>query len=193
MADISKTDIANLALQKLGAKRITEIGTDAPNARAVNFAYDIVLRSVLRTHNWSRAIKRAQLAADATGPDWGRTNSFSLPGDFIKLLPLYPEDMYSTYDWQIEGGKINTDDAAPLQVRYIGIITEPEMDDLFVQVFACQLAIQICTEVTGSTTRKQAVGEELKYWIAEARKANAFENVSAEPPEDSWVEARRTP
>lgn len=190
MANVSKTDIANLALQKLGAKRITDIADNSPNARAANFAYPHTLRSVLRKHAWNRAIKRAEIAADAAAPPWGRTNSFSLPGDFIRLLPPYPEDIYSTYDWQIEGQKIYTDDGGPLYMRYIGLIDPSEMDDLLTQVVACHLGIQICTEVTGSTTRKATLYEELKDWMIEARKANAFENIAPEPPLDSWVEAR---
>ena len=94
----SEVEICNRALQKIGAKRITSLTQDAPNARACNVAYFVLRDMELRNHPWNFSIKRAELAADATPPDWGRQNSFTLPSDFLCLRPDYPEDNLNCKD-----------------------------------------------------------------------------------------------
>lgn len=187
----SAVEICNRALQKLGAKRITSLTQDSSNARACNVAYESVLKSELRAHTWNFAIKRAEIAADATSPTWGKAKSFQLPSDFLFLAHDYPEDNLNSKDWQIEGRKILTDDAAPIYIRYIYLVTDPnEMDSLFIEAFATQLALQLCEEITQSNSKKDAIFTEYKDIIKTARKANAIEQISAEPPEDTWITVR---
>lgn len=187
----SEVEICNRALQKLGAKRITSLTQDSVNARSCNVAYEVIRDRLLRKHNWNFAIARAELAADSSEPDFGRANSFQLPTDFMKLAPLYPEDNYGTLDWIIEGRKILSDDADPIQIRYIRQVTDPnEMDTLFREVLSAELAFEICEEITQSASKKEGLRQDLKEIYAEARKANAFENVSAEPPQDSFITCR---
>lgn len=188
----SNVEICNRALQKLGAKRITSLTQDSVNARACNVAFEPVKLALLRSHAWNFAISRASLAADATAPTWGRANAFQLPSDYVRLLPPYPEDNLSTLDFQIEGKKIYTDDSAPIQIRYIYNVTDPnEMDTLFRELLATQIAFELCEEVTQSTSKKAALKEDKIEILREARRINAIENVAADPPEDTWVTVRR--
>ncbi|HMX98855.1 MAG TPA: hypothetical protein PK473_03025 [Nitrosomonas sp.] len=187
----SETGICNRALQKLGAKRITSLTQDTANARACNVAYVPVRDSELRAHPWNFSIKRATLAADSAAPSWGRARSFQIPSDFIRLLPPYPEDNLNNLDWQIEGQKIMTDDTDPLYIRYVSRITDPnEMDALFQEALSTRLALELCEEITQSNTKKAALEEEYKRIIREARKLNAFENPSSQPPDDEWITVR---
>jgi hypothetical protein len=66
MPSTSVVEICNRALQKLGAARITSLTQDTPNARSCNVAYNVLRKAELRSHPWSFAIKRAELAADAS-------------------------------------------------------------------------------------------------------------------------------
>ena len=86
----SVVDICNRALQKLGAKRISALAEASSSARAVNLAYTIIRQAELRKFDWNFAITRVQLAADSPAPTWGRTNSFTLPNDFLnpRLLKI---------------------------------------------------------------------------------------------------------
>lgn len=187
----SEVEICNRALQKLGAKRITMLTQDAVNARACNVAYEVVRDRALRSHFWNFAIKRATLAADNVPPDWGRSNSYPLPADFIKLAPVYPERGTNTQDWVIEGRRILTNDKAPLQIRYVYRVTDPnEMDSLFREFLATELAFEICEEITQSNQKKESLRDDRKYIIAEARKANAFENIPVEAPDDDFITCR---
>lgn len=191
MPSTSVVEICNRALQKLGAKRITSLTQDTPNARSCNVAYEVLKKAELRSHPWNFAIKRAELAADATDPDWGRSKSFTLPEDFLRLLDDYPEDLSNSKDWQIEGRKIITDDSAPLYIRYIYDVTDPnEFDALFSEALSSRLAMELCEEITQSNSKIATMESMYTKTIREARRINAIENVAAKPPEDEWVTVR---
>jgi hypothetical protein len=188
----SEVEICNRALQKIGARRITSLAEDSVNARACNVAYAVARDAELRKHPWNFAIKRASLAADATAPDWGRTNSFTLPSDFIRLLAPYPEDNLNDLDHQIENGKIVTDEDAPLYIRYIFRVTDPnEMDILFREALSCAIAAEICEEITQSNSKVERLIAMYDRAIRDAKKVNAIERVSGKPPEDEWITVRR--
>ena len=187
----TKLDVVNRALQKLGAKRVTSLTEDSKNARAVLTASEPVKLALLRDHVWSCAVKRASLAADATAPDWGRANCFTLPADFVRLAESYPEDNTNVNDWTIEGKKIYTDDSAPLYIRYVYDVTDiTQLDFLFVELWASALAYELCEEITQSNTKKQLLEAEVEEILRKAKKANAIERVAQRPPEDPWVTAR---
>lgn len=187
----SVVGVCNSALQKLGAARITSLSDDSKNARACNAAYERVRDALLRRHTWSFSIKRAQLAADSSDPAFGPAKQYSVPSDFIRLLPPDPDDNVNDLDWKIEGRKILTSDTAPLDVRYVYRVTDPnDMDTLFLEVWAAALAADICEEITQSNTKKEALRQDLKELLAEARRANAIESVSAAMPEDVWITAQ---
>lgn len=187
----SVVEVCNRALQILGAKRVVALTDDSTNARACNLAYDAVRMAELRKHSWCFAIARAELAADADSPAWGRATAFTMPSDLLKLLAPYPEDNLNSLDWQIEGRKILTDDSAPLYIRYVRDEEDPNvMDALFREALSARMAYEMCEEITQSNTKQDLARERYRDAIADARKANAIEQVSAEAPEDVWITAR---
>jgi len=187
----SKTEIANRALQRLGAKRITSLNDDSRNARAVNAAFEPCKLAELRKHTWSCASKRVQLAASSTPPAFGYQNSFPLPSDFIRLLSADPGYLLNGEDFQIEGRNLLTDESDPRDTRYVYDVTDPnEMDVLLREVISCRIALEICEEITQSNTKKQSIQQDYDDLIAEARRANAIEKPASKPPEDTWVTVR---
>lgn len=191
-------DVCNLALQKLGAKRIASLTEDSRNARSCNNLYAQVRDAELRAHPWSFAIGRAILAPDATGPAFDYLYQFTLPTDCLRPLPPNDNDL----DWKVEGRKILTSvvrgsailpatvstSSPVMALIYIRRITDPTLfDAIFVEAFAAMLGYEMCEEITQSNTKKNDLMENYKYWIGEARKANAFENLQGEPPVDTWI------
>ena len=186
----SKVDIANGALQKLGAKRIESLTQDHPNARSMNAAYAKTRRGMLRKYNWSFAISRASIAADADDALWGDWNRYSLPNDFLKLIRDDESGLY--VDWKIEGLYILTADASPLEIRYIADIDDPNYyDALFIEAFEDQLAINACEEITQSTSKLAGLKTLYDEAIAEAKREGAIEKPAAEFMEDDWIAVRR--
>lgn len=187
----SNVEIANRALQFLGADRIVDLAQNSKQARAANFAFETVRKSVLRSHPWNCAITRAQLAEDATAPLFGRETAFTLPVDCLRPLHPDPDLNFNDLDWQIEGRKLITNDSAPLDFRYIKDLSDPnDMDPLLREAVSMKLAFELAEELTQSNSKKEAAWTAYKEAIAEARRANAFENVAGKPPEDEWVTVR---
>lgn len=190
----SVIDISNRALQKLGAKRITSLTDGSKNARSCNSAYEPCKLALLRDHTWNFSIKRAQLAVSATEPDFGPVNIYPLPTGFLRLLPLDPGGNLDTLDWQIESDGIHTNDTDPLQIRYVGDLIDPNvMDSLFREALSTLMAVEMCEEITQSNTKQAALAASLKEILARAKRTNAIENVSQDPPEDTWLACRRRP
>lgn len=204
----SVVDVCNLALQKLGAKRISALTDQTPSARACNLLYTSARQAELRKYDWNFAIQRVQLAADVPAPAWGRQNSFTLPSDYIKLTNDYPEDLTedatqagitvaftATFtglkDWVIEGKAIITNDESPLNVRYIADITDTTMwDSLFVKAVATCMAFEMCEELTQSNTKKESLAKEYEVIIEMAKKQSSIEVAPADPPPDTWIACR---
>lgn len=189
----SKVEIANRALQALGASRIQNITDDNVNARAINTAYDSVRRALLRSHSWNFAVERASIAADATGPAFGKDNYFTLPSDFLYLLDPDEDENFNDRDWQIEGRKIATDYDAPLEIRYVKDVEDPNlMDPLFREALSAKLALELCEELTQSNSKKVDTMEMFKMAMATAKRQNAFERVGQKPMTDTWESVRRS-
>lgn len=185
----STVSIANRALQKLGAKRIESLSQDNPNARSVNTAFVPVRDALIRRYQWSFAIKRASIAADAADTLWGSLNRYSLPGDFGRLIR--DDESGERLDWKIEGQYIVTEDGSPLEIRYVALIADPTVFDVaFVEVLSTALAIATCEEITQSTGKMGDLRAQMKMDIQEARNANAFELDAQASLDDDWLLAR---
>ena len=187
----SSTEIANLALSKLGAKRIQDIGDDSSKgAREANLQYGPALRAMLRRHRWNFALKRAQLTELADSPAFGYNNQFQLPTDFIRLAQVNQEEVWETSkaDWfEVEGGdtgRVILINAAECYIRYVWENTNTQQfDDLFVQAFALQLAALCARKVTGSDSKEHAIQQELEeFMLPMTQQVNAAEAHSGSNP-----------
>lgn len=188
---MSTSDVAivNGALQKLGQSRIESLSQDDPNARSMNAAYSRILEAELRRYRWGFAIKRVSIAADADETVWGGWNRFKLPNDYLYLIR--DDESGFAVDWRIEGLFIVTQDAAPLDIRYVANITDPNFyDSLFRESFSCALAKECAKEITGSSSSQDRAVADYKDAIAEAKRIGAIEKEAQEFPEDDWITVR---
>lgn len=196
----SNVDIANRALTKLGEQRIISLTDDNKAGREVNSMFTLVRDAELRAHNWRFAIKRAQLAAQATAPEFGFAYQYRPPADCLRILEVgefYPGADLSDYvgadtsEYAYEGGLILTDLAAPLKLRYIARIEDPTLyDALFVEAFACKLAVELAEPLSQSSTKRELAQREYDRAIALAVKANSIELPPVKAADDTWVLAR---
>lgn len=188
----SDTDIANRGLQLLGERRITSLDENSVAAREVNASYEVIRDAELRRHPWGFATTRATLAASSTAPDFEYSYAFPVPSDFLRLHPTHEDET----DWAVErvsgvGTCICTNDGDTLKVRYIARVTDAgSFDPLFVEALAARIAFELAERITNSSQKKREAWETYVNAVAEAKKVNAIEKVSAENPEDSWITAR---
>lgn len=195
----SDVEIVNLALTKLGASRIMALTDENDSARAANAIYAQVRDAELMAHPWNFAIRRASLAASATAPAFEYDKQFPVPSDFLRLYEIfdYPvqfptEDPYFAIESHSDDGLvILTNEASPLKIRYVAKITdEAKYDPLFVQAFACSLALTLCDRKTEHQGKKQMIGQEYDMWLKKAIRTDAIQNPPIPYPESSWINSR---
>lgn len=188
---VSDVLICNLALQKLGAARITSLTDNSRNARSVNACYELLRDKELRLHPWNFAVTRIVLAPSATTPPFDYNFAFPLPSDCLRLLlPTRP-----FLDWRLEQqGAVScilTNHGPSINVSYIQRVTDPTRFDVaFVEALACKIGWHCCEEITQSNDKKKDLLAEYKQVMGEARRANAFEDLAQDSPADDWDTAR---
>jgi len=196
----SQVDIANRALTKLGASRIISFGDDNKQSRAILSMFDIVRDAELRSHIWSFSVKRDSLPALTSTPAWGFSYEYQLSSDSLRLLMV--NDIYNgpsmedyrnqpVADYSLEGNKILTNFAAPLKVRYISRVTDTtQWDSMFVEAFACRLAMELAEDLTQSNTKREMAQNEYMAALRGAIRASSVEQPAQALPDNSWLLSR---
>lgn len=167
----SSTDIANLALQKIGESRINSIGDENDkNARVCNLNYDQSRLEALMMCGWRFAKKQASLSKLATVPIYKWKAQYQLPSDLLRLTEIQGTDVWAPKEYfDIQEKKLllyptdSFDEAADtINIEYIyDVVDVSQFDALFVDVLALKLASMIARPLTGSDTLGQNMTQEL--------------------------------
>jgi len=198
----STVDIANYALNNLGASNISSLDENSKAARIVNQRYDAVRDAVFRAHPWNCLIERAQLAQDTDAPAFGYAYQYALPTNPYCLRVLefsngtlsYPQDNITNNSggpvFVIEGRKLLTDEAVA-RIKYIGRVTDPQQYDAsLVEALAARLAAEVCYAITGSTSMVQIQTSLYEAKINEARFNDATEGATQRLEASDFIESR---
>jgi hypothetical protein len=196
----SVIQVANRALTKLGAARIISLDDDNKQARAIANCFDDLRDDELRAHRWQFAMRRIELAALSDAPAFGYNYQYALPPDYLRMDMVddrFPSAIMDNYidteylEWTVEGNLILTDIDAPLKLRYIAQITEPNSwDSNFREALASRIAMEICEDLTQSDTKKQAAANDYKRAITQAIRIGSIEKPSVMPPDNQWIISR---
>ena len=166
--------ICSNALLKLGSRAISSLTDGTDMATLCANIYPEARDSLLRTHLWNFAIKRTQLAAEATTPSWGYSYQHVLPGDFIRLLEVEDE-----FDYTIEAGRILCD-FTPLNIMYVYRNENVSMyDTMFVELLTQKMITELAYAVTRSDSKAQA---EMTKYAAMAKYARNIDSTEAPYP-----------
>jgi hypothetical protein len=198
----STVDIANYALNNLGASNISSLDENSKAARVVNQRYNAVRDAVFRAHPWNCLIERAQLAQDTDTPAFGYAYQYALPTNPYCLRVLefsngtlsYPQDNITNNSggpvFVIEGRKLLTDEAVA-RIKYIGRVTDPQQYDAsLVEALAARLAAEVCYAITGSTSMVQIQTSLYEAKINEARFNDATEGATQRLEASDFIESR---
>ncbi len=178
----SQVDIANGALNQIGASTIISLSDDSKNARMINQRYDMVRDRVFREHPWNCLLKRATIAADTATPEYEYSYQYTLPADCIRLLKTF--EMQDDVDFKVEGRKI-VSDAETMKILYVARITDTtQYDTSLIETLTAALAADIAYGITGSTTMIQIMEERYKEKLKDARFADATEGMPDELDSD---------
>jgi len=189
----SAVDIANSALNLLGASTISAFTDDSKNARLVNQRYEPVRNRVFRSHAWNCLHKRDQLAQNTTAPVVEYSFAYALPSDCLRVLKVHngvTDSINSDIDYKLEGKNIVTNEGT-VYIIYIAIDTDPNNYDTYLQEsISHQLAADLAYAVTNNATLADKYMVRADERLREARFIDATENSLGTIESTEFVDAR---
>jgi len=198
----SIVDIANYALNTLGATNITTLDENSKAARIINQRYESVRDTVFRAHPWNCLLRRAELAKESTAPEFGYANQYALPTDPFCLRVLefsngtlsYPQDNMTSNSggpvFVIEGRKLLTDEGIA-KIKYVGRVTDPQQYEAnLTETLAAKLAMEVAYALTGSNSIVQLTAGLYDQKLKEARFVDGTEGAPQRIEASEFIEAR---
>ena len=189
----SAVDIANSALNLLGASTISAFTDDSKNARLVNQRYEQVRDRVFRSHAWNCLHKRVELAQNTTAPVVEYSYAYSLPSDCLRVLKIHngtTDSIQSEMDYKLEGRNIVTNEGT-VYLIYIAKISDPNEYDTYLQEsISHQLAADIAYAITNNATLANNYMARADERLREARFIDATENSLGTIESNEFTDAR---
>ncbi len=190
MAGLSEVKICNLALNKLGAARISTRDEASAEAQACDSIYDEVRDDVLADHIWNFAQKRAALGLLDETPEFtddGVNLVYQAPTDMIKLNFVNIESAIV----KLEGDKILSDTAG-LELKYTRRVTDVQK---FFPKFVEALATRLAAELAFTLTASRSLSSDLftSYYskkLPDAISADSQQGTAVGMFQDEWILAR---
>jgi hypothetical protein len=197
---LSKIDVCNQALLKVGADVIESLDTDVnseegtvESALLCNVFFDQSLDEVLRLYQWNSCTKRDIPVKLTAEPAFGYSNAFQLPNDFVRLIRATdnPDYWVDDTEWVLEDGKILCD-YDQIYIRYIATPQNiGDLDALATQALICNLAIKLAVPLQQSNDIATRITNELyNIVLPQAKAIDTFENMEVQLPESQWITAR---
>ncbi len=194
----SKTQIANKALVKIGAKRITDLADNSnTNARTCNEVFDQIAEEVIRSGEWN-CLKTRAVLPQTTTPEFGWEFAYLLPEDCARVIKLNgtyndaePGDTY-----EIEGRSLLTN-ADEGKIQYVKLeFNVAQWDALLIAAVATRLASEIVTALRvddGQASQKLlAEYEQVHLPRARVKDGNERKKIRRNPADESrFVQSRR--
>ena len=196
---ISNTSICNMALGKIGSKRINKFEDtteDSIPAIQCRLHFKQTRDALLRSHYWRVAQGRAVLSQDTEDPLFEYDNQFILPTDFMRLKSFFGDNVTPSGNlritFAIEGQRILTNEST-VSLRYIKKVTDPtKFDPLFIEVLILTLALKLIGPLAGGAPPLQkVVQDELRLLMPGVRALDRQEtNTIGRSNRRPWLEAR---
>ena len=192
MAD--KTQIANMALVKLGANRISSITDGTVEANRVEAVFDQVLNEALTAgpeKGWKFAKTSIDISVDATAPaNTKYAYRYALPNEFLRVVGVWVGGVELT-DWDREGQYLLTNmESAEITLDYIQRITVTGLyPPHFVSVLYMMLAYELAYSVTAVKGHANAILEELHAITMPKAIALDARDQYVQEFSSSWVDA----
>lgn len=193
-------EIANIALAKIGASRITSFDEDSPEAEVLNTLYSFVRDDEIAKYNWNFAKTRRRLPAEHSTPAFGWQYQYLMPSDCLRVLEVgrWPMPVMSglilgeTRPFVIEGGRIMSNSGGGLDVVYL----KREEDTsaypaIFVEVFASALAKEIAFKISKAANVQLQANQLYENALAKAKKVEAIDTMPIMIQDGSWMVAHR--
>lgn len=188
---VTPTGICNMALSKMGEKRIDVLTGDSQEAIWCNIFYEHTRNEILEEFEWSCAIKRARLAQLEETPiteDYEYYYQLPVNPKCLKVLNT-PDN--PTMKYKVEEDKLLTNEDEVI-IRYIQELKDTaKMTPLLIETIVLRLASKLAIPLTNN----QKTSRELYIQSVHiANKAIGSDGRGSETPQaknTDWVDAGR--
>ena len=179
-------DLVNRALEKLGQEALVSLDQTSPYAAKVKRVWPGVLDSVLREHSWRSATRRLKLNRLAEAPLFGWDYRYQLPPDFVSLVQTHPANIQV----EIEGDSILCNEKS-LGLAYVARLDNPDLyDGALKECLVLKLAAELAYGTTASASLAQALEQQYREKLKDARHQNANESPTPGWQLGSWAQAK---
>ncbi len=183
---VSRIDIANMALLKIGQPPIMSLSDNSLNARRANQEIEVALETVLRAYPWPFAVDRIELPRRSEGPAFQFLYYYDLPNGLMRIMALDTQGLA----YSIDGSKIATN-AERVFIKFVSKDKALEaMDAQVVDLVALQLAVRISVIVTENPQLQGNLLQMYGMQLAQARSVWASEDMPQTVVEGGWIPAR---
>lgn len=186
---MTKEQIINMALHRLGVERIGSIDDNNKRAVLMKDLFPIVTNELLESGFWNFAMSRKELAKSPTSPTFGWGNAFQLPYDFNRLykissendkggtghLPEYfPVNFTHNPGFVIEGDKLLTDLDRVFCVYAKKDVDVSDYSSGFIKATYLKLAAEGCYSLVQDRNLSESLTQEAQIWLNEVRSRDSM-------------------
>jgi hypothetical protein len=165
----SKVQLSSNALILLGDSPISSFTEEGAGAVTASNLYESSYLSILSSHRWNFATKKATLAKLTALPKNEYKYQFQMPTDMVLLITTYPTSRY-----RILGDKLYSD-SSTVEIDYIYRITEDKFPAYFIKAFEFYLASQFAIPITEDLNKADIMQ---RFYERESRKARYADSQS---------------
>jgi len=195
---MDKTGLANLAIRKIGANRISSFDDGSNEADLMKDVYDAIRDEVLEAFPWSFAETTVPVQTLALVPYSDVENltiAYALPNDFIR--PVAVSNVGATFKFESFKNSDNTmtkmllSDMANLQLKYVFRNDDPSSySPSFVTALATRLGAEIGFNIAQAAKKAQMLLEEYETMRLPDAKSRDSGGTPEEPAQSEWEVAR---
>jgi len=191
-----KVEIANLALQEIGAEPITSLTDDTKPARVLNLRFDSLRDTFLRMHPWNFAKARQRLSQLQDAPAFGFRFAYALPSDWLRTLHVltdethHPEHQVHEPHYQIEGRTLLSEHDEVFMIYVRRVTNTEEWDPIALDAFVQFLASRTARAITQNLDLAQSLAEDFRVKLQEARHVDATDEPARRVESDEWLVSR---
>lgn len=188
---VSQVDIVNLALIEVGSIRIADPDEEGKGPENVKIVFPMMRDAVLRAHPWNFAMARKQVPAKIEAPPFGFRYKYDLPSTPHCLRVHRIGEFGDRIPFQVEGREILTDAPAPINLRYIGQVTDlSRFDALFTVALGARIGATIAKSIDDSGSLARDLWELYVAKLREARNTDAQEGTPEDLFHDDFLASR---
>lgn len=191
---LSRTQIFNMALSKLGRERVESADEDTRPARVLRDRFEDALTVNLAAHSFDFAMRQAKLARLTTTPVARYIYEYQKPGDWLRSVVLseYEDMQPPLLDFVDMGGKILTD-AEDVFMEYVAFTDDTtKFTAQFTNLLATYLALETIKDITGTDAQKNQLISQYQEALRTARAFDSIQGAPKRPQPGGWVTAKRS-